>query len=432
MENVANHATALYSKPDNSADGKTNGKPKARDMAEQRAKLPAMAFENSARVSTRAAMVIDMAPKNILRAPLRAFKPYVAGKPIDEVRRELGLTGRIAKMASNENPLGSSPKAIEAMHKAIDDVYLYPDDNAYYLRKKIAEKHGVDIGTVYAANGSVDILELSVQAFVEPSDKVVTSEHTFAIYTLAAMKFGAQVSMAPMTDGGYRYDLPAIAKLIDERTKIVFLANPTNPTGTWFSAKEFDEFMAKVPEDVLVVYDSAYAEYCPHDDMPDALKYFRAGRRILCLRTFSKAYGLAGIRVGWAIGPTDIIHGLMTCRVSFSINSVAQAAAMAALDDDEFVVKSREINDSELAFLREGMAGLPVTMPPSRANFLLVDTKKNAQWLFEQLQRRGVIVRPMGGYGYPGAIRVNPWLREDNERFVKHLRELLESQEGDL
>ena len=373
-----------------------------------------------------------MALKNILRLPLRAFKPYVAGKPIDEVRREYGLTGRIAKMASNENPLGTSPKVLEAMHKAVDDVNLYPDDNCYHLRKKIADKHQVEIENVFAASGSVEVLELTVQAFIEPQDKVVTSEHTFAIYTLAAMKAGAEVSLAPMIDGGYRYDLPAIRKLIDDRTKVVFLANPTNPTGTWFTSDEFDSFMATVPEDVLVVYDSAYNEYCPHPDMPDAMKHFREGRRILCVSTFSKAHGLAGIRAGLAIGPTDIIHGLITCRVSFSLNSVAQAAAMAALDDDDFAKRARELNDRELAFLREGMADLPVVIPPSRANFVLVDTKKNAQWLFEQLQMRGTIVRPMGGYGYPGAIRVNPWLREDNERFLAHLRELLLSSEGNL
>jgi len=373
-----------------------------------------------------------MALKNLLRAPLRAFKPYVAGKPIDEVRREYGLTGRIAKMASNENPLGTSPKALEAMRKAIDEVYLYPDDNAYYLRRKIAEKHDVSFENVFAASGSVEVLELTAQAFVEPTDGVVTSEHTFAIYMLSAMKVGAQLRMAPMIDGGYRYDLPAIGKLVDDRTKVVFLANPTNPTGTWFSGEEFDAFMAGVPEDVLVVYDSAYAEYCPYTDMPDPMKHFRAGRRILCLRTFSKAYGLAGMRVGYAIGPADIIHGLMTCRVAFNLNLVAQAGAMAALDDDTFVQRSREFNDRELAFLREGMNGLPVVIPPSRANFLLVDTKKSAQWLFEELQKRGIIVRPMGGYGYPGAVRVNPWLREDNERYLASLRELLSSDSGDL
>ena len=373
-----------------------------------------------------------MAMKNILRKPLRAFKPYVAGKPIEEVRREYGLTGRIAKMASNENPLGTSPKAMAAMRKALDEVFLYPDDNSFYLRGKIAEKYDVAFENTFAASGSVEVLELAAIAFLDPDDTVVTSEHTFAIYMLAAMKIGANLKMAPMTDGGYRYDLEALAGLIDDKTKIVFLANPTNPTGTWFSSDEFDAFMEKVPEDVLVVYDTAYAEYCPYEDMPDPMKHFRAGRRILYLRTFSKAYGLAGIRAGYAIGPQDMIRGLTTCRVPFSLNLVAQAGAMGALDDIEFAEKARKFNEEELAFLAAGLKDMPVVVPPSRANFLLVDTKKNAQWLFGELQKRGIIVRPMGGYGYPGAIRVNPWLREDNQAFLDHLRELLASDEGAL
>jgi len=370
--------------------------------------------------------------KNILRPPLRAFKPYVAGKPIEEVRRQYGLTGRIAKMASNENPLGTSPKALAAMREAVEQVSLYPDDNSFYLRKKIAEAHDVVFENTIAASGSVEVLELAAIAFVEPSDSVVTSEHTFAIYMLSALKIGAKLKMAPMIDGGYRYDLEAIAGLIDETTKIVFLANPTNPTGTWFSGEEFDAFMDKVPPDVLVIYDSAYAEYCPQEDMPDPMKHFRAGRRILYLRTFSKAYGLAGVRAGYAIGPEDIIHGLMTCRVPFNINLVAQAGAMAAIEDEDFVAKAREFNDRELAFLRDGLDELPVVVPPSRANFLLVDTQKDAQWLFAELQKRGVIVRPMGGYGYPGALRVNPWLREDNQKFLDYLADLLASDERSL
>ena len=370
--------------------------------------------------------------KNLLREPLRSFKPYVAGKPIEEVRRELGLTGRIAKMASNENPLGTSPKAIEAVRKALDEANIYPDDAAYYLREKIAHKFGVQLENVFTANGSVEILELAAQAFLNPGDSIVTSEHTFAMYELAAKKSGATVRLAPMTGDGYRYNLRAIASLVDETTKIVFLANPTNPTGTWFEASEFEGFLAAIPQDVLIVYDTAYAEYCPYDDMPDALGAMKQGRRLLYVRTLSKAYGLAGLRVGYGIGPSDIIHGLTTCRVPFNVNALAQVAAIAAIDDDEFVAKARAFNDKELAFLRYGLSVLPVTVPPSRANFLLIDTKKNARWLFTELQKRGTIVRPMGGYGYPGAVRVSPWLHEDNESFLRQLVDLLLTKEGDL
>lgn len=366
-----------------------------------------------------------MPEKNLLREPLRAFKPYVAGKPIEEVRRELGLTGRIAKLASNENPLGTSPKALAAMRKAVEEVALYPDDNAWYLRQKVAQRYGLELDNVFAAAGSVEVLELCGQAFLDPGDRVITSERTFAIYHLVGAKANADVRLAPMIDGGFRFDLPAIAKLIDDKTKIIFLANPTNPTGTWFTKAEFDAFMQKVPSDVLVVYDSAYEEYTTVGDMPQPMEHLRAGRRLLYVRTMSKAFGLAGARIGYALGPKDIILGLMACRTAFNTSLIAQEAAMAALDDTEFVEKSREFNRGEIEFLRKGLESLPVTIPPSQTNFLLIDTPKDAGWLFLELQKKGVIVRPMAGYGMPKAIRVSPGLREDNERFIAAMRELL-------
>jgi histidinol-phosphate aminotransferase len=373
-----------------------------------------------------------MPARNLLRPPLLAFKPYVAGKPIEEVRRELGLTGRVAKLASNENPLGTSPLALAAMRQALEDVSLYPDDNAYYFRVKVAERYGVEIDNVFAAAGSVEVIELAAVAFLEPGDSVVTSDRTFAIYSLATMKIGAKLELAPMTDGGFRYDLDAIARLVGPSTKIVFLANPTNPTGTWFTRDELDAFLGKVPPDVLVIYDAAYEDYLTRDDLPDAMEQFRAGRRLLYLRTFSKAQGLAGLRIGFAIGPADIVHGLMTCRFPFNTSLVAQVAAMAAMDDAEFVARSREHNTRELELLREGLRPLPVTVPPSQANFLLIDTCKDARWLFVELQKRGIIVRPMGGYGFPGGIRVSTGLREDNERFLEAFRELVLCEDGAL
>jgi len=367
-----------------------------------------------------------MPSKNLLREPLRKFKPYLAGKPIEEVRREYGLTGRIAKLASNENALGTSPLALAAMRKAVEEVSLYPDDSAWYFRQKVARLVGVEFENTFAASGSVEVIELAAIAFLNPGDAVVTSEKTFAMYALAAEKAGAEFRAAPMGDGGYRYDLDAIAKLLDDKVKIIYLANPTNPTGTWFTAGEFDRFMEKVPEDILVVYDSAYEEYATAKDMPNPLEHFRRGRRLLLLRTLSKAYGLAGVRVGYAIGPKDIIHGLMTCRIPFNVNVVALAGAMAALDDAEFLRKSREFNSAELAFLRQGLEGLPVVMPPSQTNFIFIDTGKKAPWLFDQLQRVGIIVRPIGAR----AIRVSPGTREDNERFVEHFRRLILSNDG--
>jgi histidinol-phosphate aminotransferase len=367
-----------------------------------------------------------MPPKNLLRDPLQKFKPYVVGKPIEEVRRQFGLSGRIAKLASNENPLGTSPLAVAAMRAAIEDVSLYPDDNAWYFRTKLAARFGVGFENTFAASGSVEVLELAAQAFLNPGDAVVSSEKTFAMYALAAEKAGAEFRAAPMCDGGYRYDLEAMSRLIDERVKIVYLANPTNPTGTWFTRIEFDRFLERVPEDTLVVYDSAYQEYITATDLPDPMEAFRRGRRLLIVRTLSKAYGLAGMRVGFALGPSDIIQGIGLCRIPFNVNAVALAGALAALDDEEFLRCSRDYNQSELGFLREGLKGLPVVVPPCQTNFVFIDTPKKAGWLFEELQKVGVIVRPIGAR----AIRVSPGRREDNEKFVEHFRRLVLAPEG--
>jgi histidinol-phosphate aminotransferase len=316
------------------------------------------------------------------------------------------------------------------MRKALDDVWLYPDDSAHYFRQKVASKFSVKFENTFAAAGSVEVLELCGIAFLSPGDNVVTSEKTFAVYHLLAAKAGVECRQARMEEPGYRYDLNAILKRIDKNTKIVFLANPTNPTGTWFTKTEFDDFMTKIPEDVLVVYDSAYQEYCTCNDMPDPMPYFKQGRRIMILRTLSKAYGLAGLRIGFAIAPTDIINGLMAVRFSFNTNILAHAAAIAALDDEDFVRRTREHNAREMEFLKQGLSSLPVVAPPSQTNFLLIDTKKDAQWLFIELQKRGVIVRPMGGNGLPQAIRISTGLREDNEAFLKYFKELIESPEG--
>lgn len=366
-----------------------------------------------------------MALKNLLREPLLAFKPYVAGKPIEEVKRQYGIKGRVAKLASNENPLGTSPKALKVMHEALDNVSLYPDDNAYYLRLKLAEIYGVELENTFVSAGSVEILELIGIAFLNPGDAVVTSERTFPVYYLVTMKAGGELRLAKMKGEGFEYDLDQMAELIDEKTKVVFIANPNNPTGTWFDSDAFDKFMEKVPEDVLVVYDSAYEEYITVDNMPDPMKHLKNGRRILLSRTFSKAAGLAGIRVGYAIGPKDIISGLNTCRFPFSSNRVAQAGAMAALDDDEFVEKSRNYNKKEIEFLIKGLSDLPVKIAPSQTNFLCIETEKDAQWLFEELQKTGIIIRPQSGHGMEKTIRVNTGLREDNERFLSKFRELI-------
>lgn len=365
-----------------------------------------------------------MSARDYRRAALRGFQPYVAGKPAKEVQRELGIEGPVAKLASNENPLGASPKAVEAMRSVMDKLHMYPFDNAYYFRQAVARHCDVRFEEVFAAAGSVEVLELCGTTLLEPEDEVLTSERTFAIYYLATMKAGAELVAVPCRDE-YWYDLEAMASRITPRTKVVFLANPTNPTGTWFDADAFDRFMEAVPEDVLVVYDEAYHYYVTVDDMPDPDKWFRRGRDILVLRTFSKSHGLAGLRVGYAYGPERIISAINQGRTPFNLSILAQVAGMAALEDQDFVERSREYNREALQWLRSRLEDLDVTIPPSQANFLLIDTRHDATWMFEQLQRRGLIVRPMKGYDLPQAIRVSPGTPEENERFVKAFRDLV-------
>jgi len=314
--------------------------------------------------------------------------------------------------------------AVAAIRDVLDKLHMYPYDDSYYFKLAVAEKYGISTDMVFAASGSVEAIELCGTCLLEAGDEVITSDRTFAIYYLATRKAGAKLLKVPCRDE-YYYDLDAMIGAINARTKLIFLANPTNPTGTWFTASEFDGFMERVPEDVLVIYDAAYHPYTSADDMPDPNAWVARGRDLLVLHTFSKAHGLAGIRAGYAIGPARVISAINQGRFPFNMNIPAQAAAIAALHDQEHLDRSRIFNHRELAWLREQLADLPVVIPPSRTNFLLIDTQRSANELFLELQKRGVVVRPMAGYGMPRAIRVSPGLREENERFVTALRELL-------
>jgi len=365
-----------------------------------------------------------MSERDYRKETLKSFKPYVVGKPIEEVKRELGLTGRIAKLASNENPLGVCPKALEAIREHAAEVNLYPDDNHFYLKQKVAAKQGVEIDELYIASGSVEIIEVIGNAFLEPGDEVIASAGSFAMYRLAAMKAGATFVEIPLKDK-YHVDLEAMAAAITDKTKVIFYPNPNNPTGTWNTADEFDAFMDKVPQDVLMVYDAAYFEYITDSDLPNPKKYFDQGRDFMVLHTFSKIYGMAGLRIGYGYGPKNIIAHLNLGRIPFNANVLAQAAAMGALEDDEFVVKTRDFTRTELDYIIDELKDQPVTLVPSQTNFVLIDTEKEGPWLFAELQKRGIIVRPMVGYGFPNAIRVNVGLHEDNERFVAAFKELL-------
>jgi len=359
----------------------------------------------------------DLVPEWIQR--LAAYPP---GMPLEELEREYGITGSI-KLASNENPFGPSPCAVEAITAAIASLHRYPDGSGFYLRRALAERHGVAADTIILGNGSNDIIELAARAFLRPGDEAVMAEQAFVIYQMVVQAVGAVPRAIPLRR--YTHDLDAIAQAIGPATRLVFLANPNNPTGTIYKRDEWEDFLATVPARVLVVADDAYADYVDDPDYPDSLTYQRRGRLLLTLRTFSKIYGLAGLRVGYGVGPHEVVEVLNRLRQPFNVNALAQVAARAALDDHVHVARTRANNREGLAFLRAACERLGLPYVPSWANFLLIEVGEGAR-LYEALLRRGVIVRPMDVYGLPRHLRVTVGTPTENQRFVDALATVLE------
>ncbi len=349
------------------------------------------------------------------------IRPYAPGKPIEEVERELGRPA--IKLASNENPLGPSPKALEAIRKFLDRVHLYPDGNGYYLRRKLAEMHALEMNQIILGAGSTDLIELVGKTFLAAGDEAITSESAFYIYRLAIEEMGARLVMTPMRNA--TFDLPAIAHAVTSRTKVIYLGNPNNPTGTMFTAQELDRFLDAVPPRVLIVLDEAYYEYVQRPDYSHSLDYVREGRSILVLRTFSKVHGLAGLRLGYGMGHPELIEALNRVRSPFNANSVAQAAGLAALDDHGHVARSVENNVREMKFLTEELTLMGARYTPSVANFLLIDTGRDCEEDFMRLLHDGVIVRPMKLYAFPTSLRVTVGTHEENEQFVEALRRVM-------
>jgi histidinol-phosphate aminotransferase len=351
---------------------------------------------------------------------LKTLPIYQPGRPIEEVARELNLPAdSIIKVASNENPFGPSPLAIAAMQKAIAGVNLYPDGNAFYLKQKLAAKLGVEPTNLILGNGSNEIIEFVLHALLTPDADVVVSQFCFAIYPIVAKMFGANLIIVPAKDHGH--DLLAMLKAITPKTPIVFVANPNNPTGTLAPREEVIQFVNDVPDDVLLVMDEAYIEFL--DDAVDLVPLVRMGVRknLILMRTFSKIYGLAGLRIGYGIGHPDLIAALEKTRQPFNINSIAQAAAIAALDDDEHVRKTRSNNFAGLEFFRRAFRDLKLEFVPSFANFILVRVGEG-QKVFDAMQKQGVIVRPMGGYQLPEWIRISVGSPKENERSLDALK----------
>ena len=351
---------------------------------------------------------------------IASLSPYVPGKPIEELQRELGLS-RVIKLASNENPLGPSPKALAALAGGLDQLHRYPDGGAFRLRQALADRWKVTIDHVILGNGSDEILGLLARTFLAPGDEAVMADHTFVIYKMEVTAAHGRPVIVPLVD--WTHDLEGMARAITAKTRLVFLCNPNNPTGTTVPADAVERFMARVPDDVIVVFDEAYYEYVREARFPDSLAYVKQGRNAIVLRTFSKIYGLAGLRIGYGITTPEITTALNRVRPPFNANTLAQRAALEALRDDEHVAKSRAVNEAGMRQIEQGLRTLGFTTIPSQANFVYFDVKRDGRRVFDALLREGVIVRHIDGT----MLRVTIGQPEENQVFLDALNTVLRS-----
>ncbi len=353
---------------------------------------------------------------------VQGLSPYQPGKPIEELEREYGVTGAI-KLASNENPLGPSPRALVAARDALADIHRYPDGNGFILKGALARKHGVTPGCITLGNGSNDILEFLARAFVLPENEVIFSEHAFAVYPIVTRAVGAKAVVIPAKHWGH--DLAAMQRAVSARTRLIFIANPNNPTGTWLKAGELEEFIRGLPTHVLVAVDEAYFEYVGEREYPNTIAWIAQYPNLVTTRTFSKAYGLAGLRVGYGISSPAIADVLNRVRQPFNVNSVALAAASAALEDEMHVARAVQTNRDGMRQLIDAFKELGLEYIPSTGNFICVDFKRPAAAMYEALLRQGVIVRPVANYGMPNHLRITVGLADENRRFIEALRKIL-------
>jgi histidinol-phosphate aminotransferase len=375
-------------------------------------------LKQSAALRVRGGSVWDLANRQ-----LRDLAVYEPGKPIEETARELGLEpNQIIKLASNENPLGPSPKAMQAMREALEDAHLYPDGSGFYLCAAIASKLELAPENIILGNGSNEALEFLGHAFLDArrEDEVIASQYAFVVYKLVATSFGARMIETPSPD--YRQDLDAMLEAVTPKTRLIFIPNPNNPTGTLISQSDIDSFVSRVPEKVVVVFDEAYFEFL--DDPPDALRFIREGRNVIVLRTFSKVHGLAGLRIGYAMARPDMIDVLHRTRQPFNVNSIAQAGALAALEDDEHLRETKRVIDEGRAYLQEQFDEMKLAFVPGVANFVMLNVGDGCA-VFEKLLRQKVIVRPLKGYGLHEWVRVSVGTMEQNKKLVAALREVI-------
>lgn len=346
---------------------------------------------------------------------------YEPGKPIEEVARELGLPpSKIIKLASNENPLGPSPKALTAMRETLERAHFYPDGGGYHLRTAIAQKFGLERENIILGNGSNEIIEFCGKAFLKPGDNIVTAKHAFAVYALMAQLCGADTIEVP--DPNFTHDLDAMLAAITPRTRQLFIANPNNPTGTMVDQAAIDRFMDRVPAHVLVIFDEAYYEFL--DNPPDTMKFVREGRNVVIMRTFSKIQGLANLRIGYGIAPKNIAEVLQKTRQPFNANGIAQAGALAGLADEEHMEKTRQLTHEGRDYLQAQFTELGLEFVPSVANFVLVRVG-DGDTVFKELLKQGIIIRAMRSYKMPDWVRVSVGTMEQNQVFIRELRQLI-------
>jgi len=369
-------------------------------------------------LSERQMKTVEQVPEYI-----RTLIPYEPGKPIEEVEREYGIAHSV-KLASNENPLGPSPRAVAAIRAKLDQLNLYPDGDCFYLKQGLAKKLGVAPESLIFGNGSNEIIELAVRTFMRPGDQAVMAQQAFVVYQLVIQAVGGESTTVPLSN--FTHDLAAIADAITPQTRIVFLANPNNPTGTIYRREEWESFLGKISCDVLLIVDEAYFEYVQDGSYPNSLCYHTENRAILTLRTFSKLYGLAGLRIGYGVAAKELISLMQRVRQPFNINAAAQWGALAALDDVDHVRRSLDANRQGLEYLQTEFTKLGLQFVPSQANFILVRVGKG-QEVFDQLMRQGVIVRPMGGYQFPEHVRVTVGTMEENHKLIDALKKIIKS-----
>ena len=357
---------------------------------------------------------------------VQSLSPYQAGKPIDELKREYGVSD-VIKLASNENPLGPSEKVLSALQEELAELSRYPDGNAYTLKEALSEKHSVDVNQITIGNGSNDILEILTRAFVTPEHEVIFSQHAFVVYPIVTQAVGANAVVVPAKDWGH--DLDAMQNAVTDKTRVIFIANPNNPTGTWLGEKELSLFLQAIPKDVLVVLDEAYFEFADSDsdaeDYPNGVELGKQFPNLIVTRTFSKAYGLAGLRVGYSISDPQVADALNRVRQPFNVNSLALKAAEVAIGDADHLEKGVKLNTAGMSYLVSAFDKMNLSYIPSVGNFICVNVGANAMTVYDNLLYEGVIVRPVANYEMPEYLRITIGTKKENERFIAALEKVL-------